>query len=60
MLSVKQVAERLNLSERSILNLIKEGRLPAFRIGGVYRIEESDLNTFINSSKINEEKEIKK
>lgn len=57
LLTINNVSERLNVSERTVRNLIYSGKLPAFKIGGTYRINETDLNEFINSSKIkNEEK----
>lgn len=53
MLTISEVSERLNVSERTVRNLIYSGKLPAFKIGGSYRLNETDLNEFINSSKIN-------
>ena len=57
MLTSKEVAERLVITERTVLNFIKKGTLKAYRIGGQYRIDETDLNEFINQSKLNDEKE---
>lgn len=58
MLSVKDVAERLNIGERAVRNLITSGDIPALRIGGIYRVQESELNTFIENSLVkNENKE---
>ena len=57
MLTSKEVAERLVITERTVLNFIKKGTLKAYRIGGLYRIDETDLNEFINQSKLNDEKE---
>jgi len=42
-ISSKDAAVRLNLSVRRVQELIKNGRLPAKMIGGVYLIEEKDL-----------------
>ena len=61
MLTTGEVAERLNLSEKTIRNLIDSGQLKAFKFGRVYRISEEELNNFINQSRtyldnINEEK----
>lgn len=57
MLTSKEVAERLVITERTVLNFIKKGTLKAYRIGGQYRIDETDLNEFIKQSKLNDEKE---
>lgn len=42
-LSVKQVASRLNVSPRRVRALIGSGRLPATRFAGVWLIEEKSL-----------------
>lgn len=55
MLSVKQVAERLNLSPQCIYTLIDSGRLPAHRFGvgrGTIRVSLADLEAFINQSRL--------
>ena len=41
--SPEQVAERLGLHVRTIRNYVREGRLPAVRIGKQYRIASRDL-----------------
>ncbi|MEW2439811.1 helix-turn-helix domain-containing protein, partial [Streptomyces caniferus] len=44
--SVEQVAERLGLHVRTIRNYVRDGRLPAVRIGKQYRIAHEDLEAF--------------
>ncbi len=44
--SVEQVAERLGLHVRTIRNYVRDGKLPAVRIGKQYRITQSDLDAF--------------
>lgn len=44
--SVEQVAERLGLHVRTVRNYVREGKLPAVRIGKQYRIAQSDLDAF--------------
>ena len=51
MFTTGEVAERLNLSEKTIRNLIDSGELKAFKFGRVYRISEEQLNNFINESR---------
>lgn len=51
-LTIKQVAERLKVSERTIRNWIDKGDLKAYRFGLQYRIDETDLNEFIKKSKV--------
>ncbi|MEU5301082.1 helix-turn-helix domain-containing protein [Streptomyces noursei] len=44
--SVEQVAEHLGLHVRTVRNYVRDGRLPAVRIGKQYRIAHEDLETF--------------
>lgn len=46
LLSVEQVAERLDLHVRTVRGYIRDGRLPAVRIGKQYRIAAADLDAF--------------
>ena len=45
--NVKQVQERLDLSERTIFRLIKNGELKGFKAGREWRFEESDIEDYI-------------
>ncbi|WFE25995.1 helix-turn-helix domain-containing protein [Solwaraspora sp. WMMD791] len=49
-LSVEQVAERLDLHVRTVRGYIRDGRLPAVRIGKQYRIAAADLDAFTGRS----------
>lgn len=44
--TVQQVAGRLKLHPKTVLRLIREGRLKGARIGKSYRILDSDLRAF--------------
>ncbi|MGF0316184.1 helix-turn-helix domain-containing protein [Nocardia fluminea] len=44
--SVEQVAELLGLHVRTVRSYVREGKLPAARIGKQYRITHEDLETF--------------
>lgn len=52
MMTTKDVAERLNVTTRTVRNLIECGKLKAYKIVKDYRINEKDLEEFINNSKI--------
>jgi excisionase family DNA binding protein len=43
LISTKDAAARLGLSVRRVQDFLKDGRLPAQMIGGVYMINEKDL-----------------
>jgi excisionase family DNA binding protein len=47
LLNVRDVAEILNQSGKSIYRHISRGELRAIRIGGVWRIDAADLQDFI-------------
>jgi excisionase family DNA binding protein len=44
--TVDFAAERLKLHRKTVLRMIREGRLPARRIGKAYRIRRADLDAF--------------
>jgi|SRR5690606_19800371 len=44
--TVDFAAERLKLHPKTVLRFIREGRLPARRIGKAYRIRRADLDAF--------------
>jgi excisionase family DNA binding protein len=41
--TVEQAAERLRLHPKTVLRMIRDGRLPATKIGKAYRIQRPDL-----------------
>ncbi|WP_205473758.1 helix-turn-helix domain-containing protein [Janibacter melonis] len=44
---MRDVAERLSLTPKTIFRLIADGRLRAFKVGGQWRIDREDLGTFV-------------
>jgi excisionase family DNA binding protein len=46
-LTVDEVAKALRLSRVTICRQIREGSLPAVKIGNKYRIREADFNAFL-------------
>jgi excisionase family DNA binding protein len=49
LLTVRVVAARLEVSEKTVRRLIQSGQLPALRIGHSLRISEDDLRSYLNS-----------
>lgn len=47
LMSMKEVAEQLNVSYKTVYNWVKSGKLKAMKAGGVVRISEKQLNDFI-------------
>ncbi|MBO0768181.1 MAG: helix-turn-helix domain-containing protein [Solirubrobacterales bacterium] len=50
-LTVRDVADLLQLNEQTVRNWIDQGSLPAHRIGRRVRIQRSDLDQILNASK---------
>jgi excisionase family DNA binding protein len=46
-LTVNEVAELLRVSSMTIYRLIKDGDLPAVRIGKSYRLREDDIDAYL-------------
>lgn len=49
--SIAQVAEALQVSTRTIQNWITADLLPAHRLGGLWRIADSDLQDFLKRTR---------
>ena len=47
MLTIKEAAEMLDLSTRTINRYIKEGKLKAFKVGNKWRFIPEDIQRFI-------------
>ena len=50
LLTLKQVAVVLGLSERSVRRIIQAGDLPAIRVGGSPRIRTADLRAYLDGA----------
>lgn len=51
-LSTKDASERLGITLRSLYRFIDEGDLVAYKFGRVIRIQEADVEKFIEASRI--------
>ena len=52
-LTLKEVAEYLKLTEKTAYRLAAEGKLPGFKVGGSWRFKRTELNSWIESQKNN-------
>lgn len=50
LLRIDDLAEKLNVSQKSIRRYIHSGKLKSNKIGGVHRVSKSELQNFINLS----------
>jgi excisionase family DNA binding protein len=48
----EDAAQQIKKHPRTVSRLIKDGLLPAFRIGGTVRIAQTDLDNYIESQRI--------
>lgn len=51
-LSTKEAARRLGIANRTLYRLIDEGQIAAYKFGRVIRIQETDVDRFIESARI--------
>lgn len=51
-LGTKQVAEELGLTPRTVYGLINRGELTAYRFGRVVRVRGSDLDDYLDRSRV--------
>ena len=46
-LTLRDVAELLKLSEKTIYRLAQQGEIPAFKVGGSWRFRASDIQQWV-------------
>ena len=51
-LSTAEAARFLGLTPRTLYRLIDEGQLPAYKFGRVIRLKQSDVEDFVEQSRI--------
>jgi excisionase family DNA binding protein len=48
-LTIKQVADTLQVSQRTVLLMARRKELPAFKLGGQWRVRESELAKWLQA-----------
>ena len=51
-LSTAEAARRLGITPRTLYRFIDEGQLPAYRFGRVIRLKEQEVDSFIETCRI--------
>ena len=51
-LSTKDAARQLGITTRTLYRLIDEGQIPAYKFGRVIRLQEAEVNAFIDGARI--------
>ncbi len=49
-LTIKQIAEYLHVTERTIYNLLQRGELPGFKVGVAWRFRKEDIDRWIQKN----------
>lgn len=55
LLTISEVAEKLQVSEKTVRNWVEAGKLEAFRFGQAYRIRTEDFDNFVEASRVNKD-----
>jgi len=50
-MTIKEVSEYLKLAEKTAYRLASQGDIPAFKIGGSWRFDRSDIDKWIEEKK---------
>lgn len=51
-LGTTEAAERLGVVPRTLYRMIDSGEIPAYKMGRVLRVKESDLDAFVESMRV--------
>ena len=55
-LTIKELAKYLNVTERTIYNLLERGELPGFKVGANWRFRREDIDKWIEENMKNKTK----
>ena len=47
-MTIKEVAEYLKLTEKTAYRLVAEGKIPGFKVGGSWRFKRSEMERWID------------
>ena len=50
-LTIREVAEYLRITEKTAYRLASEGKLPGFKVGGSWRFKKGELDRWIEKQK---------
>lgn len=52
--NIEDVAEHLSLSKDTVRNWMKEGRLPQYKVGKMYKFKLSEIDDLVRAGKLAE------
>jgi excisionase family DNA binding protein len=50
-MTVREVADYLNVDDKTVYRLTKNGRLPGFKVAGAWRFKKEDIDEWIERQK---------
>lgn len=50
-MTVREVADYLNVDEKTVYRLTQDGRLPGFKVAGAWRFKNADIEEWIERQK---------
>jgi excisionase family DNA binding protein len=51
-MSTQEAARRLGITPRTLYRFVDEGSLPAYKMGRVFRLKQSDVDAFIEGARV--------
>jgi excisionase family DNA binding protein len=51
-MSTQEAANRLGVTTRTLYRFVDEGLIPAYKMGRVFRLQRSDVDAFIEQSRV--------
>ena len=48
-MTIKEVADYLKVNERTVYRMASAGKIPAFKVGGAWRIKATELEAWIGA-----------
>ena len=51
-MSTQEAARRLGITPRTLYRFVDEGALPAYKMGRVFRLKRSDVDEFMEASRV--------
>jgi len=57
LLTIREVAQRLGTTEREVMELADSGKLPAYKVGGVYlRFKQEQVEEYMRKARITDQR----
>jgi excisionase family DNA binding protein len=51
-MTVREIADYLNVDEKTVYRLAKAGKLPGFKVAGTWRFRKGDIDEWIERQKL--------